>query len=225
MQFKAFERGADNVDKNLLAVELSFLEKPARHILEQIKEKLDDREYDSIIGDDASARAHTILLAKIIQQMYGEDKKIETHFIQSGRLMREPEHLQEVQKRLMGIKNKLGKKTLIITEEIFTGNSILSLVAMLKNLGIDTDVATFNTLHDHPDDTAEVHDKFKEKGVNLYEHQGISARLSSEFSGLWSATQNPFAVALVDHRIDKNTLQYTRDIINDLANKIATDFK
>ena len=79
---------------------ISYLEKPARKLLELIKEKVDRKEYDSVLGDDAEARIHTLVLGNAIKEIYGDKKHLEIVFVQGGALLSNPslapEHVDEV---------------------------------------------------------------------------------------------------------------------------------
>lgn len=168
---------------------LKFLETPAQRLLETLRPKIEKREYDSILGDDADARIHTLVMSKTIQELYGDDKKIRTVFVQGGSTLRSKETLQremresqltsslrkkihsgeivkihdaeetgdenvylwkepsthsdEVRQYLERMKPLLGSKTLLVTEEVYSGSSTDILIGHLHSLGIEVDVVSF----------------------------------------------------------------------------------
>src|SRR3990170_1954461 len=93
---------------------------------------------------------------------------LETRFVQGGTLLKtSPGHRNEVKKYLAKITPNLGKKTLIITEEIYSGESVSRLLEILKSLGIQADVAAFSMV-DLDDGVVEkeVREKFLKQGVD-----------------------------------------------------------
>lgn len=86
------------------------MEAPARNILELLRLKIEAHEYDSILGDDADARIHTLVLAQAIQDIYGDQKKLHTVFVKGGSILRNDDMLQKMipeHKMTTELRNKL----------------------------------------------------------------------------------------------------------------------
>lgn len=66
---------------------ISRFEEPAKRILELIAPQIRERAYDSVLSDDSSGRIHTLVLGQAIQDLYGEDKRLNIVFVQGGRLL------------------------------------------------------------------------------------------------------------------------------------------
>lgn len=128
--------------------QLEKLEAPAQELLEQLRENIEREEYDSLLGDDGGARLHTLLLSMALKEIYGEKKRLKTFFIKGGRYIREAKNEAATQAYIEQIREGLGKKTLVITEEIHTGRSVNALLEKLRKNGIGADVATFATTED-----------------------------------------------------------------------------
>lgn len=105
----------------------------------QLKESLG--RYDTVLSDDSSARIVTRVLDDLINQKRREEKEkfAPTYFLAGGR---ETSNTEEIKKFLQE-KGDLGK-TLLVTEYISTGVSLVRLTDILKDLGIDFDVAALS---------------------------------------------------------------------------------
>lgn len=141
--------------------EIRALEKPMMNILDQMREKIDVRQYDSILGDDASGRIPTLILSRTIKNIYKKrgQKEIPAFFVAAGGSGSDPTFFSEVggpvgdpgtyEKRLAAIekyirelKEKLGKRVLVMTDFIDTGATIANLGRILKKQNIKFDVAS-----------------------------------------------------------------------------------
>ncbi|MCK4967441.1 MAG: hypothetical protein KAS12_00170, partial [Candidatus Aenigmarchaeota archaeon] len=144
---KADKKIKEAIDFKLLEerIETHFLKRKkvinvlARLILE-LKENIID--YDTILSDDASGRLVSLLLRKIINQQRKKvgKKQINTYFLASGQ-NRGPKDIDALREFIISKKEKLGK-TLLVTEYIETGDGITYLVKILKQVGINFNVAT-----------------------------------------------------------------------------------
>ncbi len=106
----------------------------------ELGDKITD--YDTILSDDASGRLVSRLLWEISST---ERKKIAKktangYFIAGGQPIKR-DNDKAITAFLEKNKQKLGK-TLLVTEYIESGKSIMSLIKLLENEGIDFDVAT-----------------------------------------------------------------------------------
>ena len=143
------------------------LEEPARNLLNHLRPKIDNLEYDSVLGDDTSGRIHARLLAEAIDEIYGERKKLSTVFVQGGTILKANNYeyndyvrilggtpvtqsttqAEEVADYLSHMKPRLGSKTLVVTEEIGRGDSIEKLVSILRSKGVEADAVSFGTVN------------------------------------------------------------------------------
>lgn len=131
--------------------EIMELEGPVKRILEQIKDKIENHEYTSVLGDDTSGRIPALLLSKIINKIYKEqgNARLNTLFTASGReLTNEFKSNTEMRKQweitekyLESVKNALDKRTLLVTEYVFSGKTVLAISQILDKLGIGVDIA------------------------------------------------------------------------------------
>lgn len=98
-------------------------------------------EYDAIIGDDTSGRLPSLVLRSVINKKREDEKKkkIDIYFVAGGRNM-----MEEREKNIdefIGKKGESVKKALLVTEFISSGGSVARLAEILKNNGIDYDIA------------------------------------------------------------------------------------
>lgn len=138
------------------------LEEPAESLLSSLRKKIDNVEYDSILGDDTKARIHSLFLGNAIKEIYGQRKDLKMVFVQGGYLLKEDEqHRQQVKEYLKRMKPMLGRKTLIITEEIASAKSAEQLAELLESIGIQVDVASFGIFSE-----SEYGDQFPSKEIH-----------------------------------------------------------
>ncbi|MFA6273807.1 MAG: hypothetical protein WC662_01475 [Candidatus Paceibacterota bacterium] len=122
---------------------------PAENLLKQMKYSINNGEFKTIIGDDASGRIPTLIINNVIKDIYKEKGYTEPQimFIAGSRGLGEvsekevkidktKEHISKY------LKNKEGK-TLISTEYIQYGSSLKSLGEALKELKIPYEISTF----------------------------------------------------------------------------------
>ncbi len=146
---------------NIELTEIKALEKPMINILDQMREKIDTRQYDSILGDDASGRIPTLILSRAIKNIYKKrgQEKIPAFFVAAGGSGSDPtffsevggppgdsgvyeERLAAIEKYVGEIKEELGKRALVVTDFIDTGATIANLGRILKKQNIKFDVAS-----------------------------------------------------------------------------------
>lgn len=89
---KSFERQYEQPSNEEVAkAKMDRLESTAQHLLELIRPGIEAHKYDSILSDDADARVHSLVLAGAMQEVYGDEKKLETVFVKGGSLTRTDE--------------------------------------------------------------------------------------------------------------------------------------
>lgn len=207
---------------------ISYLENPARKLLGLLKEKIDKKEYDSVLGDDAEARIHTLVLGNAIKEIYGDQKHLEIVFVQGGALLSNPslapEHTGEVKMYLDRMKDKLGKRTLIVTEEILGGTSVEKLALILKSLEIEADVATFQVAEPEAFDSNPI---ITPEGIMIFNGEGIGGFMLKEHLGVWDRTRSGEGHAVARQPIDKleqQQIRAAREAAKSLAHKLADEY-
>ncbi|OHA05411.1 MAG: hypothetical protein A2934_04140 [Candidatus Sungbacteria bacterium RIFCSPLOWO2_01_FULL_47_10] len=221
-------RGPEETDAEVLAEYLvGELKAPAGDLLEKMREKINALEYDSVLGDDTKSRIHSIVLSQALKEIYGSQKNLETRFVQGGTLLKtSPGHRNEVKKYLAKITPNLGKKTLIITEEIYSGESVSRLLEILKSLGIQADVAAFSMV-DLDDGVVEkeVREKFLKQGVDLFIPDKSSTFMLPEQFGLLSRGRSKRGYAVKDMEPSHRPfIQFAHTAAFALSHKLAGEY-
>lgn len=205
------------------------LENPARRLLGLLRERIDKKEYDSVLGDDADGRIPTLLLGNAIKEIYGEEKKLEIVFVQGGTLLwKEPEHADEVKAYLERMRDKLGTRTLIVTEEILAGHSSENLALILRSLGIEADVATFSAAE--PEEIRgdlEGYRATTRAGVKIYIGEWAGMSVPREYSGLLNSTRSGEGHATAKRQmgdIERRRMQAAREVTKRSAHKLALEY-
>ncbi len=129
--------------------EVAEIEPAMVSLVKQLKEKIESGEYDTLISDDVGGRIPTLILRKIIKE-HNPDKKLGTLFIASGETYlptsADTEKYEQLQEHLKKVTEKT-KKTLIVTQFIFTGKTLIRLADALKEAGVnDLDIATVDAM-------------------------------------------------------------------------------
>lgn len=146
-------------EKEIILEEVAELEKPIKKIIEKILPRIESGEYGLIIGDDASGRIPTLILGNFIKKI-SEQKglnKPNIIFI-PGKLEMESESFwgkifssknisasQQQEELDEYISNRGGnkeKKILIVTDTVKYGDSLKTLLSLLKEMGFTCDIAT-----------------------------------------------------------------------------------
>lgn len=136
--------------------EVAEIEPALVSLITQLKEKIENGEYDTLLSDDVGGRIPSLVLRKIIKEIK-PDKDIETYFIASGKtylpLPSEKDKYGKLQEHLKTIADKT-KKALVVTQFIFTGKTLIRLADALKEAGIDNfDMATVDAMPHFEDET------------------------------------------------------------------------
>lgn len=129
--------------------EIAEIEPAVRSLVSQLKEKIDGNEYDTLISDDVGGRIPTLVLRKIIQER-NPDQKLGTFFIASGNYLprrADKEKYEKLQAHLKKFTSKT-KKALVVTQFIFTGETMMGLSDALQDAGVDDfDIAAVDAKH------------------------------------------------------------------------------
>ena len=146
-------------EKEIVFEEVAELELPIKIIIEKIKSRIENGEYGLIIGDDASGRIPTLILGNFIKKV-SEQKGLDRPniiFI-PGKLEMEREsywrkifglentsktkQAEELDEYILGQGASKEKRILVITDTIKTGDSLKTLVNLLRRAGYVCDIAT-----------------------------------------------------------------------------------
>src|SRR3989338_4536592 len=150
---------SENQDrKDIVFEEVAELELPIKIIIEKIRPRIEKGEYGLIIGDDASGRIPTLILGNFIKKV-SESKGINVPniiFI-PGKLIGPFLGFgsESMRKKLEDHINKFGaileKRILIVTDTVLTGQSLKTLVGLLREIGFTCDIATIGVETDEKD--------------------------------------------------------------------------
>lgn len=129
--------------------EIAEIEPAMTSLVMQMKEKIDNGEYDTLISDDVGGRIPALILRRIIKERHPE-QRLETYFIASGKLyFPTPENRDKylkLQEHLERITAET-KKALVITQFIFTGKTVIRLAEALKRAGVENfDIAALDAM-------------------------------------------------------------------------------
>ena len=129
--------------------EIAEIEPAMVSLVNQLKEKIESGEFDTLISDDVGGRIPTLVLRKIIKEN-NPDQKLETFFVASGKAYlptpADKEKYGQLQEYLKKVADKT-KKALIVTQFIFTGKTLIRLADALKEAGVDNfDIATVDAM-------------------------------------------------------------------------------
>jgi hypoxanthine phosphoribosyltransferase len=144
-----FEDGP-KIEQNFHFKEIAEIEPAMVSLISQLKEKIENGEYDTLISDDVGGRIPTIILRKIIEKL-NPDKNIETYFIASGKnylpfSWEKNDDYEKLREHLKKITKKT-KKALVVTQFIFTGKTLIRLADALKDVGLDNfDIAAVDAM-------------------------------------------------------------------------------
>lgn len=128
--------------------EIAEIEGAMISLVEQLKTNMLNGEYDALVSDDAGGRIPTLILRKIMQKIIPQASP-ETHFIAAGHGIPHQEYKRDYNDFLDSLKMtaKRGKRILLITQYIHSGNSLKKVIEGYKSIGFDQiDVAAMDRL-------------------------------------------------------------------------------
>jgi len=129
--------------------EIAEIEPAMVSLVNQLKEKIEGGEYDTLISDDVGGRIPTLILRKVIRQ-HNPNQELGTFFVASGKTYLptsdDKEKYEKLQEYLRKVTDKT-KKALVVTQFIFTGKTLIRLADALKDAGVsDFDIATVDAM-------------------------------------------------------------------------------
>ncbi len=210
-------------ESHAMLPEIEELREPAKRLLEQLRPHLEKGEYQLIVGHDSSGRIPTLLLQRVIKEVYkkGGHKippivffaprlpnmtKVEYEEYKEAESLKIDPWAKYVKKYILpSLPQEKPIKILIVTDTVTRGNSILNTEKVLKTLGredISADVATIGL-----DGSARNENTRnwlgKKLGGQIFYGQGITPWIyqKEELSGVQQAypKSQPFANVLREH--------------------------
>lgn len=223
------------------------LKEPMQNIFEQMRDRIDNKEYKLIIGDDASGRIPTFIMTKFLKKVYGKEdaKKLQTLFFAGfgpgGKLRQKinlgENGLVEKKKKMFNFMSKHaielneGERILLVTDAINTGSSIKPMVEVLQELRYAVDVATVGVVKINIEDKADLSDEektdsLKEKFncdvfVGLHESPGIWG--AGELSGVFKFEKDLHSTTIASVARDKFIVDKKISIARRAANEVAEE--
>ena len=132
---------------NIENKEIEYLEEPIFIILEKLRESIENGDYGTIIGDDASGRIPALIIGKFLNSYNAKHGlgKVETLFLagSGSKPKREVAHFIKGDDIKSYLETRdLEKDVLIVTDTISSGNSLKPLTLALKRMGKKYDIAS-----------------------------------------------------------------------------------
>lgn len=137
-----FKRKMEQIDQ---------LEKPLENLLSQLKEKIENGEYEVLIGEDASGRMPTPILGSVIKEIYKKNGLPPPiiRFVAGSASLDAKNQPHKRKRELIDayveslVKDlRISKRILLITDTIVTGKSLKPLVDALEKNKVSFDIAT-----------------------------------------------------------------------------------
>ncbi|MFH0779669.1 MAG: phosphoribosyltransferase [Parcubacteria group bacterium] len=218
-----------------------------QNILEQMRDRIDNKEYKLIIGDDASGRIPTFIFRKFLKKVYGKEdaKKLQTLFFAgfgAGGELRRKINLGEnglVDKKQKmsdfisqhSIKLNAEERVLLVTDTINTGSSIKPMIEALQALGYAVDVATVGVCKINIEDRTDLSDEektdsLKEKFncdvfVGLHEPPEIWGK--DELNGVFKFEKDLHSTIIASVARDKFIVDKKVSLARRAANEVADE--
>lgn len=157
--------------------EIAQLEQPVESLIEQLGPKLEQGQYGLIIGDDASGRIPTLMIDRVMREIYRDHglNKPETVFIAGSGSTSDTLTGRQKQRKSKDIESLLRgydqenvtiprRWALLVTDTVRTGTSLTPLATVLHEQGIPFDVASVGVATTHE----EVTDIEQKLGAKIY---------------------------------------------------------
>jgi phosphoribosylpyrophosphate synthetase len=165
-------------DDKSIDADIRDLYLPTKELFKDIKERVINKEYFLVIGDDVSGRIPALVFDELIRNEYKKQNREKEHpkliFIAGSRDYSYGDRMYEEKERKVfdlikkeSEQNKFeGKRVLIVTDTIETGRSLLPLVHSLKKLNIDYDIVSASGGLNYREHSAR-----KELGENVFAYK------------------------------------------------------
>ena len=180
------------------------LKDPIQEIIQQLMKEIDEGKYRVLVGDDASGRIPTLIMANVINALYERNGYPHPfiRFVAGSTFLYDQEVLDEKQQKIthhMGtfnIEKKDEHRALVITDTIDSGASVRMMMNSLKESGIMADVAAVSVRVSSL--KRELESEFGCRVV--YGFEGLPDIYGKEFSGVKKESHNLFAEPRIKNR-------------------------
>ncbi|RJQ35090.1 hypothetical protein C4556_01070 [Candidatus Parcubacteria bacterium] len=214
------------------------LRQPVENILIELLPDIESGAYSTIIGDDASGRVPTIILAHVIKSIYelkGHQPPVVRFLAGSTGLLKDQKSedvadiavekaksLAEQVKKIQDTvrKHSEPKKVLIVTDIIDTGESIQTLLSALKRNDWDADVATIGTT-----DEAKLQELSDLWGTRIVRGRWTGAMIYQDkaLTGVQKKKGDLFATPHPE--ADPDRVRHGRDVARQIARELFDKYK
>ncbi len=200
-------------------IEITHLFKPISKILEKgIEQKIENHEYDLLIGEDASGRIPALVFDQIFKKVYGEENP-KLLFMAGARYKYGNSKISREFTEYVKMNASGKKKALIVTDFVETGGSISAICNALKNNDIEYDIASCAIYNEKEFEyTPEVKDHiyFGSFGKPEIFHQPNLSGVLKNYGDVLSshANQHVSDIKLPENVLGEKTI-YSQDKINE----------
>jgi hypoxanthine phosphoribosyltransferase len=130
--------------------EIAEIEPAITVLVEQLKDKIDNQEYDTIISDDVGGRIPAHILRKIIRAKMGTKGRLHTSHVLGGFSIRDEQMQEAVLSLLKKQSQQTKKRALLVTEFTHSGESLKILTDLMSQAGFDFDLAVVYSMGHFP---------------------------------------------------------------------------
>jgi len=208
-------------DLKIERFEIEQIAPALNEIVLELGPAIENGEYDTFIGEDASGRIPAIIIwqaAKEVSSWKGKDQP-DLRFVvgtQKGHVS--PEKLEGI-RTLLKKTDKLKKK-LIVTEFVFSGNSLKAMTNTIKEAGFEADVAVVHS------DYMSKEDLESKLGCKVY-LGGIARQpkiYRSKISGVIKNEANLFSEKALDQFVSQKEINEAREESLSLGSYLADSY-
>jgi len=133
---------------------IESLAEPIRKIIDKVRNDLDSGQFSVIIGEDASGRLPALIFKDIVDFFNSEcgEEKSKIYFLAGSKDLSFEQSEKKIQQIIEFLKSKnlpsavAGKKVLIVTDQVSTGQSLTPLIRAFESMGIDYEIAALHVL-------------------------------------------------------------------------------
>ena len=175
--------------------ELEAIEPAMISLISQMKEKIQNGNYDTLISDEAGGRIPTLIIRKVIKTLHPE-LELKTFFVSAGHSTPydQTERYENLREYLVQNIIKDEQKALIITQFLFTGKSLYRFISILKEAGLNNfDLAAMNAYVNHIESVLDELKQLLPQGNKFYYGTNSWNTLNEEhekFGGVRKSTQH-----------------------------------
>ena len=219
---ESFKLDAEPVnDLKIERFEIEEIAPALNEIIEELGPAIENAEYDTFIGEDTSGRIPAIIIWQAAKEISALENKSQPDIklivgTQKGHVS--PEKLEGVRKLLKNTDN--NKRKLLITEFVFSGNSMKTMIDTIKEAGFEADVVVVRS------DFMNKEKLEKKWGCNVY--LGEMARqpkiYKSKISGVKKEPEELFSKKINSHIIPQEEVNSAREESLNLGSYLADSY-